>query len=540
MPFILRSCVLSILAIPLLLLACTPAELQTPPSPDVEFGQLFVDVQMKELFPDSKTFADAEPLIPAKQILRAYEEQKDKEGFDLRAFVNEYFRFPDAPNNHFVSDTSLSPEAHINALWPILTRKPTGEVKGSLLALPRSYVVPGGRFGEIYYWDSYFTMLGLQEAGEDSLIEGMVSNFAHLIRYQGHVPNGNRSYYLSRSQPPYFSLMVRLLAETRNNDQIIAQYLPELLKEYYFWMGAANEDDMKKTGDLKPGEAYRRVVRLPGNYQLNRYYDDSDTPRPEAYKEDVAIAQHTGRKAEEVYRDIRAGAESGWDFTARWFRDGKTMGTIHTTDIIPVDLNCLLYELEMTLAEGYTLINDQAHSQSFKNLAEKRKKAIQQFCWNKEDGFYHDYDFKEAKQTPIASLAAVYPLFFNIATEDQARLVAKRLKDDFLKPGGLTTTLVQTGQQWDAPNGWAPLHWMAIQGLRNYKEMDLAKEIRDIWVEENVRVYKATGRMVEKYNVYDTSLLGGGGEYPLQDGFGWTNGVLLKLLAEDKKTEPKQ
>ncbi len=535
MPFVPHRCLVLILAIPLLLLECTPSELQTPPSPDEELGQLFVDVQMKELFPDSKTFADAEPLIPARQILQAYEEEKVKDGFDLRAFVTQYFRFPDAPDSHFVSDTSLSPEAHINALWPILTRKPTGDVKGSLLSLPRSYVVPGGRFGEIYYWDSYFTMLGLQVSEKDSLMEGMVSNFAHLIRYQGHIPNGNRSYYLSRSQPPYFSLMVKLLAETRNNDQIIVQYLPEMLKEYYFWMGAANEDDLKKTNDLKPGEAYRRVVRVSGGYNLNRYYDDSPTPRPEAYKEDVSVAQHTGRKAEDVYRDIRAGAESGWDFSSRWLRDGKSLTSIHTTDIIPVDLNCLMYELEMTLAQAYSLMEDQQHSQSFKNLAEKRKKAILQYFWNQEDGFFHDYDFVEEKQTPIVSLAAVYPLFFNIASSEQAQKVAHRLRDDFLQPGGLTTTLMTTGQQWDAPNGWAPLHWMAIVGLRNYKESALAEKIKDTWVEENIRVYKATGRMVEKYNVYDISLLGGGGEYPLQDGFGWTNGVLLKLLSEDKK-----
>ncbi|MFT4031589.1 MAG: alpha,alpha-trehalase TreF [Siphonobacter sp.] len=515
----------------LLVISCTPpAELQTPPSPDQEFGDLFKKVQTKALFPDSKTFADAEPLIPASQILKAYEEEKEKPDFDLRKFVNEYFRMPASISSGYHSDTTQTVEEHINALWPVLTRKPTGKVQGSLLALPRSYVVPGGRFGEIYYWDSYFTMLGLQVAKKDTLIEGMVDNFAHLIRHVGHIPNGNRSYYLSRSQPPFFSLMVEILAETRRDENIITKYLPDMLKEYYYWMGASSEEEANKTNALKPGEANRRVVRMANGVTLNRYYDDNDTPRPEAYKEDVAIAQHSGRKANVIYRDLRAGAESGWDFTARWFADGKTLATIHTTEILPVDLNSLMYHMELTLAKGYALMKDDKHSQSFKTLAEKRKKAIYQYFW--KDGFFHDYDFVAKKQTDVLSLAGIYPLFFHIATPEQAKDVAAKLKADFLQPGGLTTTLTKTGQQWDAPNGWAPLQWIAIQGLRNYSENTLAEEAKRRWIEENIRVYKATGRLVEKYNVYDLSLLGGGGEYPLQDGFGWTNGVLLKLLSE--------
>ncbi|SDL80723.1 alpha,alpha-trehalase TreF [Siphonobacter aquaeclarae] len=523
---------LILLAFPILFTACTPAELQTPPSPDEEFGALFHDVQTKALFPDSKTFADAEPLISSGHILKAYEEEKGKPGFDLRAFINQYFEIPKPLNSGFTSDTSLSAEAHINALWPVLTRKPSGRVRGSLLALPRSYVVPGGRFGEIYYWDSYFTMLGLQVAGKDSLIDGMVANFAHLLRYQGHIPNGNRSYYMSRSQPPFFSLMVELLAETKKDPAILVTYLPELQKEYYYWMSASNDEDIKQAADLKPGQALRRIVRMPGGVTLNRYYDDKATPRPEAYKEDIAVAQHSGRKAEDVYRNLRAGAESGWDFSSRWLKDGKTLATIHTTEILPVDLNSLLYHLEMTLSKVYGLMNDTKHSQSFKNLAEKRRKALLQYCWNEKDGFFYDYDFVEGKQTGIPSLAAVYPLFFNLATPEQAKGVARKLKAEFLQAGGLTTTLTPTGQQWDAPNGWAPLQWMSIQGLRQYGENELASEAKSRWIHENIRVYKATGRLVEKYNVYDISLLGGGGEYPLQDGFGWTNGVLLRLLSE--------
>jgi len=276
-----------------------------------------------------------------------------------------------------------------------------------------------------------------------------------------------------------------------------------------------------------------RVVRLPDGSILNRYYDNFPEPRPEAYKEDVKLAQETGRNKEEVYRHLRAAAESGWDFTSRWFADGKTLKTIHTTDIIPVDLNALLYHLELTLAEVAILNHNNFQETYFRQQAEKRKKALLKYCWSKKEKYFLDYDFKAGKVTTVPSLAAAYPLFFKMATPKQAKAVAKRLKADFLKPGGLTSTPVRTGEQWDAPNAWAPLQWMSIQGLRNYRQTKLANQIKHNWVEINTKVYKSTGKLVEKYNVEDTHLEAGGGEYPLQDGFGWTNGVLLKLLLEE-------
>lgn len=158
-----------------------------------------------------------------------------------------------------------------------------------------------------------------------------------------------------------------------------------------------------------------------------------------------------------------------------------------------------------------------------------------QYCWNAKTGFFEDYDFVARKQTGILSLAGLYPLFFNMADQQQATTVAKVVQRDFLKPGGVISTLTKTGQQWDAPNGWAPLQWITIQGLRNYKQDALANTIKRNWLNLNTKVYKNTGKMVEKYNVMDITLEAGGGEYALQDGFGWTNGVLLKLLTEQEK-----
>ena len=246
----------------------------------------------------------------------------------------------------------------------------------------------------------------------------------------------------------------------------------------------------------------------------------------------MAISKESNRPAKNVYRDIKAGAESGWDFSSRWFADGKTLSTIHTTEIIPVDLNCLLYHLEETLEKSYNYIGEQEKAKSYKKKAESRANAIQMYCLDESKGFYFDYDFVKKEQTSIYSLAGIAPLFFEISTPKIAKTVAKKIKSDFLKAGGLTTTLSNTNEQWDAPNGWAPLQWMAIKGLRNYQQTQLADEIKKRWVTLNTKVYNNTGKMVEKYNVYDLSLKAGGGEYPVQDGFGWTNGVLSKLLSE--------
>lgn len=491
--------------------------------PEASLGELFKEVQLQAVFPDSKTFPDCIPLSPSEIILKAYDTEKNKPDFNLKAFVLQHFKLPPEPATNFKSDTTQPVSKHINTLWPVLTRQPVPEVS-SLIPLPYAYIVPGGRFREVYYWDSYFTMLGLQTAGETPLIQNMVDNFTFLIDKIGFIPNGNRSYYTGRSQPPFYALMVKILSELKGKD-ILKRYGPALEKEYAFWMEGA-------AGLTAANAAHRRVVRLEDGSILNRYWDDFPVPRPEAYKEDVALAKETGRNPEELYRHLRAAAESGWDFSSRWFADGKTLGTIHTTDIIPVDLNALLYHLEMTLAEVAALNHDNAKVTYFRQQAAKRKAAILKYCWSKKDKFFRDYDFHARNTTPVLSLAAAYPLFFRIADRKQAKAVARRLQREFLKPGGLVSTPNHTGEQWDAPNAWAPLQWMSIQGLRNYGQTKLAGKIKNNWVALNTTVYRSTGKLVEKYNVEDIHLKAGGGEYPLQDGFGWTNGVLLKLLSE--------
>ena len=482
-------------------------------------GELFERVQMENIFRDNKTFVDCIPKNKLSFIRDRYELEKSKKDFDLSSFVHEYFEEPRETSTGFKSDTKKPVSEHIEQLWDVLT-KITEPSNDSLITLPYPYIIPGGRFREIYYWDSYFTMLGLQVSGRVDLIENMVDNFSYLIDTIGYIPNGNRTYYLGRSQPPFFACMVQLLGEEKS-EKILVKYLPQLEKEYNFWMQGRNEISNKNP-------FIRRVVLMPDGNILNHYWDENDTPRPESFKEDVELAR-SAKDKKAMYRHLRAAAESGWDFSSRWFKDKKDFSTIHTTEIIPVDLNCLLFNLEKTIEKGYSLSGDLSSAEEFETLASKRAQAIEKYCWNEKMGFYFDFEYIENKQKDSFSLASAFPLFFNIASEAQAEKVAMNLKEKFVSQGGMITTTETTNQQWDSPNGWAPLQWVTIQGLINYNHIELANELTIKWKNLNMKVYQNTGKMMEKYNVVVTDLTAGGGEYPAQDGFGWTNGVFLAL-----------
>jgi alpha,alpha-trehalase len=497
-----------------------------PLPPDEQYGTLFESVQTSQLFPDSKTFANCIPKFPAAAIMADYEKECRKRGFNLKTFVDQHFTVPSSVASPRKPKSTVSAQQYISDLWPALTRKPSGSARaGSLLPLPKPYVATDSRTTEFTYADSYFTLLGLQASKEITLLRAMIDNAAHLIKTYGFVPASNRTYALSRSEPPVFSLMTGLLSEVQGR-RVLVNYLPALQQEYNFWM-----DGRGKVTAKEP--AFRRVVRLDEGVFLNRYYDDRETPRPEAYREDLALAKNT-KDAPTLFRHIRAGAESGWAFSSRWLKDSKALRSIHTTDIIPVDLNCLLLNLERTLAEGYRLKGDKRRTRMYQVLAQQRHDAIQQYCWSDKRRFYFDYDFIARKHTPVYSAAAALPLFVKIATLDQARNVGQTLQRDFLKAGGLlATTTTRTSQVWDAPNGYASVQWFAIQGLRNYNLTELASQIRENWLAETLDFYKATGNFLPFYDVTGNALPPSNG-VPLPDGYGPTSGVLLRLLNEDR------
>jgi alpha,alpha-trehalase len=511
----------ALLALLLATTACASARQPAVDSlyhPARDLGVLFHDIQLAGIFEDSKTFADARPLRDPAAILLAYERQRARSDFDLHAFVQQHFELPAPAGGNFVSDTARSMEAHMAALWPVLTRSADQpDARSSLIPLPHAYVVPGGRFREIYYWDSYFTMLGLVESGRLELVRAMLDNFAHLLRTVGHVPNGNRTYYLSRSQPPFFAAMVGLYAAATDTAAVLP-YLDALEREHAFWMS---------------GE---RVVQLPNGARLNRYWDAQLEPRPESYRGDYQLAQTLPpEERAEFYRNVRATAESGWDFSSRWLRDPADLRTLETTALAPIDLNSLLAYSERLIGALRAFRNAQGDAlvaARFRAAAMARRDALLAAAWDPRTGFFYDVRWQSGERVADRpTMAAVLPLYFGLATPEQGRAVVERLSREFLAPGGFVTTLIRSGQQWDAPNGWPPLVWMGIQAACRYGRPDVAETARQRWLGLIRQTYRSTGKMMEKYDVADLGRAAGGGEYPAQDGFGWTNGVALALSA---------
>jgi len=494
----------------------------TAPSLAEKYGQLFFDVQLSNAFGDGKVFVDAVALHAPDYIRTLYETQRLGAGPELVQFVKEHFVLPQAVGGDDPAVPHRDAMSHVETLWPALTREPVPGAEpregDTLIPLPHPYVVPGGRFTEIYYWDSYFTMLGLLDSGRHAVVDGMVRNFAHLIDRHGHVPNGNRSYYLSRSQPPFFFKMVESLNPEAPDH---GRFLPQLMAEHAYWMAGE--------AGLAPGQAAGRVVRLPDGELLNRYWDDRCEPRDESYREDVHTAQGSTRPAAEVYRDLRAAAESGWDFSSRWCEDADRLSTIETTAILPVDLNSLLAGLEAAIAAGCTQTGDTAAARHYAERATRRRAAISRYFWDDALGCFVDYHWVKGARRDNITAAMVLPLFLGIASGPEADGVARMIASRLLVRNGVVTTDVCSGQQWDLPNGWAPLQWMAVAGLRDYGFTDLAQEIAHRWMGCVRRVHAETGRLLEKYDVVEDKP-GGGGEYPNQFGFGWTNGVFVKLM----------
>lgn len=301
-------------------------------------------------------------------------------------------------------------------------------------------------------------------------------------------------------------------------------FLPALEREHRFWMDG--EDKLNRVH-----RACKRVAWLDTDTVLNRYWDGEHRPRAESYREDAALAEGLEKSGQLVlYQQIRAAAESGWDFSSRWLQDGQALQRIITTEIVPIDLNCLLYNSERVIAELHQYRGCQEKADVFPARAMRRKAAFLKYGWDEHHQFFTDYHVETQASTGLLSLAGVYPLYFRIASREQAHQVAFRLRKQFLYPGGLVTTFNQTGQQWDWPNGWAPLQWLAIHGLISYGHDLLAKDIAERWLALNRQVFRHQGIMVEKYNVVQATFdRHAGGEYPNQRGFGWTNGVAIAL-----------
>ena len=485
--------------------AATPAEL---------YGPLLARVQERAILPDGKTFVDAVPKGPVEEIMVEFARLPDSDEA-LRRFVVSRFDLPE-PSPPLATESPVRPlRTHIRATWAALARDPQGSApNSSALPIRHRHVVPGGRFREMYYWDSFFTMLGLVRDGELALANGIVDAMTDLIESHGHVPNGTRTYYLGRSQPPLYHMMVGLLNDRR--PAVAARRLAAMKREHGWWMAGV--------GELAPGERSGHAVRLADGNLLNRYWDPRDTPRDESWREDVETARRSGRPPGEVYRDLRAGAESGWDFSSRWL-DDDSLSSIATTAIAPVDLNAFLYGLETAIAAS-----GDPDAPVYIELANRRRSAMREHMWSERNGVFCDFDLEREVVRPGVTAAALSPLLTGLADRTQADMTAQVSRDRLLAPGGLRTTLIESGQQWDRPNGWAPLQWIAVAGLRRFGHHALAQEIARRWITTVDAVYRRSGLLYEKYDI-ERSVVGEGGEYASQVGFGWTNGVTADFLS---------
>ncbi|MCG0994765.1 alpha,alpha-trehalase TreF [Acetobacter indonesiensis] len=494
--------------------------------PSIALGDLFAAIHDARIFTDPKAVADAIPDQSPADLVAAWKQQKDLPGFNLKLFVSQHFTVPVLRSASYSRKPGENVRDYITGMWDVLTRDADAPIPwSSLLPLPHKYIVPGGRFSEIYYWDTYFTMIGLYEDERIDLMRNVVRDIASLIDRYGHMPNGNRTYYLGRSQPPFFSVMLDLLA-SHDGQVVYTSFLPTLQREYDYWTDGA--------ATLQPGSAWRHVVKLSDGTVMFRPWDDMNTPRDESFPQDQETARQTHRNPNELWRDLRAGAETGWDYSSRWLADGKTLSTIQATSLITIEYNCLIVHLMQTLSHAYALSNDKTKSAFYAEQAKHLQAAINHYLWNAQEGAYYDYNWKTLKQLDVLSTATAVPLFLHLAPQENADAVANTIEKRLLHVGGLTVTDRVTGQQWDSPNGWAPEQWMAIKGLEQYGHDSLAAEIGRRWMARVIGTFEKSGVLLEKYDVVSPEISPtggkGGGEYPMQVGFGWTNGTLLGLM----------
>lgn len=364
----------------------------------------------------------------------------------------------------------------------------------TLVGLPYPYLIPSNDvtfgFNELYYWDSYFMVQGMMDVEHLEFVKGIVENLLTLMQRFHIVPNASRTYFTGRSQPPLLTSLIMQVYKL-SGDTIWFEKAIAIAKEEYenVWMGTQQPN-------------WRQVYR-----GLSRYYDIN------------------------VLHDL-AEAESGWDMTTRFGRKA-----LH---FVPVDLNTLLYKYEVDFAEAANILGNKVQAKEWNNRAETRKKTMNELMWSKAFGVYYDYNYKKEKRGTVVSLAAYYPMWAGMVTKKQAKQLVKSLRK-FEHKGGLTTTDGQqisqlvpgtTPVQWAYPNGWAPLHFIVVEGLKRYGYHEDAERIARKWLRTNLDWFIKHNEFTEKYNVVNPTKKPVAGVYPNQTGFGWTNAVFERFCQD--------
>ncbi|ALC41687.1 Treh [Drosophila busckii] len=516
-------------------------------------GALLGAVQLSGMFADSKTFVDMCAKYLPERILadfQLFSACKKNEGslkhlcnfvenhFDPPGMELEAWNPPDWRSEPQFLKNVQDPElkrfgASVHAIWKNLGRRikdcvRTNPLMYSLVYLPNPFIVPGGRFGEFYYWDTYWIVRGLLYSGMPQTARGMIDNLLGVVQNYQFVPSGGRIYYWGRSQPPLLIRMISTYVELTNDERYALQALPVL--------------DMEMENFIK-----NHAVQVE-NRLLYQYRDKSSGPRPEAYREDVARASSYGEEEarEEHYSHIKAACESGMNFSSRWFISaiGNNVGTLSDTKanyIVPVDLNAMVFRNFKYLSLWYRKAGNTAKADLYQQRACALIKAIRAILWNEEMGVWLDYDLLNKQPRNYFVVTNLSPLWHRAfpindvdkLTDSIMRYIEENELDSY--PGGVPTTLSNTGQQWDYPNVWPPMMHMLIEGLNNLgtpQAIEMSKRWCDRWVKANYTAFRNSNAMYDKYNCEVLGGKGIGGEYDCQCGYGWTNGVIIELLAK--------
>ncbi|KAI4376129.1 hypothetical protein MLD38_013920 [Melastoma candidum] len=464
-------------------------------------------------------------------------------GDDLVEYVPpDYFDVPEGFLPKVVDGVVREWALEVHSLWKKLSRRVSGSVAArpdlhTLISLPEPVIIPGSRFREVYYWDSYWVIRGLLASKMYHTAKSVASNLIYILDTYGHVLNGARVYYINRSQPPLLSAMVYAIYERTLDKEFVKEALPALMREHGFWTSGLHQITVQDN---------------QGNHHnLSRYYAMWNKPRPESSTIDEESASNITIRSEQhhFYREVASTAESGWDFSTRWMRVPGNITTLSTTSVLPVDLNTYILRTELDISFLAEAVGNYSIAHRFLEASKARKTAIDAILWNEKKGQWLDYWLTKitckdgqfwAQGNPGQGIVAsnFVPLWINLFNSDKnlvERVVKSFQSSGLIGPFGIATSRTNSGQQWDFPNGWAPLQHMIVEGLTrstSIKARILAKEIAVSWIRTNHVAYKKTGAMHEKYIVDKCGEFGGGGEYVPQTGFGWSNGVVLAFLEE--------
>lgn len=519
-------------------------------------GELLHKVQLAGVFDDSKTFVDLKQLYSESEILADFANLLSKTGEQptleqLRKFVDGHFTEGNELESWIPPDFSRSSKSplfqrivdpnlrqfskSIVEKWGKLGRKVSKEVseypdRYSFINVPNGFIIPGGRFKELYYWDTFWIVRGLLISNMPDTARDMIENLLYLVETYGYIPNGSRLYYLGRSQPPLLAAMVASYFVFTQDQDWLGRNIGTVEKELRYWL------DTKK-----------QIVSVKGQtYTLLRYYADRDArgPRPESYSEDYNNAGALPPTArEDFYHEMKSTAESGWDFSTRWFITANNitgnLTTVHATRIIPVDLNAIFAGALQLTGDLHSRLKNRQKARKWRSYAYQWRKAIENVLWDETEGSWFDYDINTNTLRKHFYPSCATPLWagaveINDAERFTARLVKYLISSGALYfPGGVPSSMIYSEQQWDFPNAWPPSQSILIGGLELSGSIEakmLALEQAQSWVRSNYVGYCESQKMFEKYCALKVGKEGSGGEYTVQEGFGWTNGIVLELL----------